>query len=208
MFISVAEEMGVALQRTSYSPNIKERRDYSCAVFDAQGQMVAQAAHVPVHLGAMPASVRAALDTFPRGLRSGDLVILNDPYLGGTHLPDITLVAPVYVQEDGAQHLAGYVANRGHPPAVGGLTPGPPPLPPTPSHRRRTPRALGPPAGTPSLPYSCARPSSRSPDSWSVRTSRWFGRISRPGAFTPMRPVSTHRAASDRCSCAYRSAVS
>ena len=93
MFISVAEEMGVALLRTAYSPNIKERRDFSCAVFDPQGQMVAQAAHVPVHLGAMPASVRAALDTFHGSLRPGDMVILNDPYLGGTHLPDITLVA-------------------------------------------------------------------------------------------------------------------
>ncbi|MCH8108417.1 MAG: hydantoinase B/oxoprolinase family protein, partial [Chloroflexi bacterium] len=97
MFISVAEEMGVALLRTAYSPNIKERRDFSCAVFDPDGQMVAQAAHVPVHLGAMPASVKAALDTFPGSLRPGDIVILNDPYMGGTHLPDITMVAPVYV---------------------------------------------------------------------------------------------------------------
>ena len=96
MFESVAEEMGVALQRTSYSPNIKERRDFSCAVFDPEGNMVAQAAHVPVHLGAMPASVRAALEVFPNSLRPGDIVILNDPYLGGTHLPDITMVAPVY----------------------------------------------------------------------------------------------------------------
>ena len=131
MFISVAEEMGVALQRTSYSPNIKERRDFSCAVFDAQGQMVAQAAHVPVHLGAMPASVQAALETFPLGLRSGDLVILNDPYLGGTHLPDITLVAPVFIRddgEDGGEHLAGFVANRGHHADVGGMTPGSLPL--------------------------------------------------------------------------------
>ena len=128
MFISVAEEMGVALQRTSYSPNIKERRDFSCAVFDAQGQMVAQAAHVPVHLGAMPASVQAALKPFPGGLRSGDMVILNDPYLGGTHLPDITLVAPVFVEEDGVQNLAGFVANRGHHADVGGMTPGSLPL--------------------------------------------------------------------------------
>ena len=80
MFISVSEEMGVALQRTAYSPNIKERRDFSCAIFDPAGQMVAQAAHQPVHLGAMPASVRAALDTFPDALRPGDMVILNDPY--------------------------------------------------------------------------------------------------------------------------------
>ena len=113
-FESVAEEMGVALQRTAYSPNIKERRDFSCAVFDTHGQMIAQAAHVPVHLGAMPASVRAALDTFPEGLRPGDLVILNDPYLGGTHLADITLVGPVYGHEGGSNQLAGFVANRGH----------------------------------------------------------------------------------------------
>ena len=100
LFVSVSEEMGVALQRTAYSPNIKERRDFSCAVFNPEAQMVAQAAHVPVHLGAMPASVRAAIDTFPNGLRPGDMVILNDPYLGGTHLPDITLVAPVYAEEN------------------------------------------------------------------------------------------------------------
>jgi N-methylhydantoinase B len=128
MFISVSEEMGVALQRTSYSPNIKERRDFSCAIFDPQGQMVAQAAHQPVHLGAMPASVQAALDTFPESLRPGDMVILNDPYLGGTHLPDITLVAPVYVEEAGDKHLVGFVANRGHHADVGGMTPGSLPL--------------------------------------------------------------------------------
>jgi N-methylhydantoinase B len=128
MFISVAEEMGVALLRTAYSPNIKERRDFSCAIFDPQGQMVAQAAHVPVHLGAMPASVQAALTAFPNALRKGDMVILNDPYLGGTHLPDITLVAPVYVEEDGAKRLAGFVANRGHHADVGGMTPGSMPL--------------------------------------------------------------------------------
>ena len=128
MFISVADEMGVALLRTSYSPNIKERRDFSCAIFDTEGQMVAQAAHVPVHLGAMPASVRAALDTFPNALRPGDMVILNDPYLGGTHLPDITLVAPVYTEEEGEKQLAGFVANRGHHADVGGMTPGSLPL--------------------------------------------------------------------------------
>ncbi|MCH8896864.1 MAG: hydantoinase B/oxoprolinase family protein, partial [Chloroflexi bacterium] len=143
MFISVSEEMGVALQRTSYSPNIKERRDFSCAIFDPDGQMVAQAAHQPVHLGAMPASVKAALDTFPKSLRPGDMVILNDPYLGGTHLPDITLVAPVYVDIDvddlshpsgsgesgrTAKRLAGFVSNRGHHSDVGGMTPGSMPL--------------------------------------------------------------------------------
>ncbi len=128
MFISVAEEMGVALLRTSYSPNMKERRDFSCAVFSPDGQMVAQAAHVPVHLGAMPASVRAALEVFPNALRQGDMILLNDPYLGGTHLPDITIVAPVYVEEDGGKLLAGFVANRGHHADVGGMTPGSMPL--------------------------------------------------------------------------------
>ena len=152
LFISVCEEMGVALQRTAYSPNIKERRDFSCALFDPSGQMVAQAAHVPVHLGAMPASVKAAIDTFtvpdrgtPRAarpgpadertaaqasnaFRPGDVVILNDPYLGGTHLPDITFVAPVFVQDEGERRLAGFVANRGHHADVGGMTPGSLPL--------------------------------------------------------------------------------
>ncbi len=128
MFESVAEEMGVALQRTSYSPNIKERRDFSCAVFDPQGNMVAQAAHVPVHLGAMPASVKAALQVFPNALRPGDIVILNDPYLGGTHLPDITMVAPVYAEHDGKKQLTGFVAARGHHADVGGMTPGSLPL--------------------------------------------------------------------------------
>ena len=140
LFISVSEEMGVALQRTSYSPNIKERRDYSCALFDPAGQMVAQAAHQPVHLGAMPASVKAALDTFPNALRPGDMVILNDPYMGGTHLPDITLVAPVYIEvspevtSDGTpkkisgKELVGFVSNRGHHADVGGMTPGSLPL--------------------------------------------------------------------------------
>ena len=142
MFESVAEEMGVALQRTAYSPNIKERRDFSCAVFDPVGNMIAQAAHVPVHLGAMPASVRAALEVFPNSLRPGDIVILNDPYLGGTHLPDITMVAPVYAaaggnvasgnvangNKGGEQRLAGFVSARGHHADVGGMTPGSLPL--------------------------------------------------------------------------------
>ena len=128
MFVSVSEEMGVALLRTAYSPNIKERRDFSCAIFDPAGQMVAQAAHQPVHLGAMPASVQAALDTFPNALRPGDLVILNDPYLGGTHLPDITLVAPVFAEQDSGKELVGFVSNRGHHADVGGMTPGSLPL--------------------------------------------------------------------------------
>ena len=128
LFISTCEEMGVALQRTAYSPNIKERRDYSCALFDPKGQMVAQAAHVPVHLGAMPASVEAAISVHSGTFAPGDVVILNDPYLGGTHLPDITLVAPVYIRSEGAPVLVGYVANRGHHADVGGMTPGSLPL--------------------------------------------------------------------------------
>ena len=128
MFISVCEEMGVALQRTAYSPNIKERRDFSCALFDPDGHMVAQAAHVPVHLGAMPFSVRAAIDSQDGSFRPGDVVILNDPYLGGSHLPDITLVAPVFINGSGERRLAGYIANRGHHADVGGMTPGSLPL--------------------------------------------------------------------------------
>ena len=128
LFTSVCEEMGVALQRTAYSPNIKERRDYSCALFDPQGQMVAQAAHVPVHLGATPASVKAAIDAFAGVFRPGDAVILNDPYLGGTHLPDITLVAPVFLKANGVGELAGFVSNRAHHADVGGMTPGSLPL--------------------------------------------------------------------------------
>ena len=128
MFISVSEEMGVALQRTSYSTNMKERQDFSCALFNPQAEMVAQAAHQPVHLGAMPASVQAALQTFPRGLRQGDIVILNDPYLGGSHLPDITLVAPAFIETDGVKTLIGYVSNRGHHSDVGGMAPGSMPL--------------------------------------------------------------------------------
>src|SRR3989337_4228481 len=88
LFSSVAEEMGVTLCRTAHSPNIKERRDYSCAVFDAQGKLVAQAAHIPVHLGPMPLAIEAVLPLAP--FAPGDVVILNDPYLGGTHLPDTT----------------------------------------------------------------------------------------------------------------------
>ena len=94
LYTSVAEEMGVSLRRTAFSPNIKERRDYSCAVFDRRGRLIAQGDHMPVHLGSMPMSVRAAIEHCEMG--PGDVVILNDPYAGGTHLPDVTVVAPVY----------------------------------------------------------------------------------------------------------------
>jgi N-methylhydantoinase B len=100
LFASVAEEMGVTLGRTAYSPNIKERLDYSCAVFlgGEPPRLLAQAAHIPVHLGAMPASVRAAVARCAP-FRPGDVVILNDPYRGGNHLPDITLVSPVFFSD-------------------------------------------------------------------------------------------------------------
>lgn len=129
LFASVAEEMGVALGRTAHSPNIKERHDYSCAVFDAEGRLVAQAAHIPVHLGAMPESVRAALPLAP--FAPGDIVILNDPYLGGTHLPDVTIVSPVFAPAQGAgrrRRLAGFLASRAHHADVGGMAPGSMPL--------------------------------------------------------------------------------
>jgi N-methylhydantoinase B len=115
-----AEEMGVALRRAAYSPNIKERADCSAAVFDPDGEMVAQAEHIPVHLGSMPASVRAVLDTCG-ALRVGQQVCVNDPYLGGTHLPDLTIVAGVFTDSG---ELLGYVANRAHHADVGGAAPG------------------------------------------------------------------------------------
>ncbi|MCY4640493.1 MAG: hydantoinase B/oxoprolinase family protein [Chloroflexi bacterium] len=122
---AIAEEMGEALGRTAYSPNIKERRDYSCAVFDASGRMVAQAAHIPVHLGAMPTAVRAVLALAP--FRPGDVLALNDPFLGGTHLPDLTTVAPVFTSEHtGAKTETpiGFVATRAHHADIGGMAPG------------------------------------------------------------------------------------
>ncbi|MFL5690802.1 MAG: hydantoinase B/oxoprolinase family protein [Ktedonobacteraceae bacterium] len=124
---AIAEEMGVVLTRSSYSPNIKERRDFSCALFDLEGRLVAQAAHIPVHLGSMPDSVASALDTFDH-FSPGDIIALNDPFLGGTHLPDITLIAPMYVQVDGEQRLIGFAANRAHHSDVGGMSPGSMPL--------------------------------------------------------------------------------
>ena len=125
LFASVAEEMGGVLRRSSYSPNIKERRDFSCAIFDPQGRLVAQAAHIPVHLGAMPLSVQAAVQRFP-DLEPGDLVLLNDPFRGGTHLPDITLVAPVFYTPtpEAPAECIGFTASRAHHADVGGMAPG------------------------------------------------------------------------------------
>jgi N-methylhydantoinase B len=123
LFASVAEEMGVALQRAAFSPNIRERLDFSCAVFDSHARMIAQAAHIPVHLGSMPASVEAAISAF-ESLAPGDVILLNDPYRGGTHLPDITMVSPVF----SAGSLIGFVASRAHHADVGGMSPGSLPL--------------------------------------------------------------------------------
>jgi N-methylhydantoinase B len=141
LYHSIAEEMGAALRRTSFSPNIKERRDYSCAVFDSEGQVIAMGDHMPVHLGSMPMSVAAAVKQC--ALEPGDMVMLNDPFRGGTHLPDITLVMPVYLSQpgkiecgDGALPRPGgakprrhttpdfYVASRAHHADVGGTYPG------------------------------------------------------------------------------------
>ncbi|MDQ5846203.1 MAG: hydantoinase B/oxoprolinase family protein [Acidobacteriota bacterium] len=140
LYTSVAEEMGIALRRTAFSPNIKERRDYSCAVFDRDGRVIAQGDHMPVHLGSMPMAVASALKKID--LAPGDVVALNDPFAGGTHLPDVTLVAPVCADATGdrrpstvnrraAYRLPSsvvrplfYVANRAHHADIGGANPG------------------------------------------------------------------------------------
>ncbi len=122
LFHSVAEEMGAALRRSAFSPNIKERKDYSCAVFDGRGRVVAMGDHMPVHLGSMPMSVAAAISAFELG--PGDIAMLNDPYAGGTHLPDITLVMPVFENPSRASaRPVFYVANRAHHSDVGGAQP-------------------------------------------------------------------------------------
>ncbi|MDX1548914.1 MAG: hydantoinase B/oxoprolinase family protein [Rhodothermales bacterium] len=126
-FAGIADEMGATLRRTGYSPNIKERLDFSCALFDAEGRLVAQAAHIPVHLGAMPASVAAALRA-AAGWEAGDVVLLNDPFEGGTHLPDLTMVSPVFAPGESARDPQFYVASRAHHADVGGMTPGSLPL--------------------------------------------------------------------------------
>ncbi len=125
LFSALVEEMGAALRRAAFSPNIKERRDYSCALFDPMVRPVALGDHMPVHLGAMPMSVEAALAELGV-LAPGDVALLNDPFRGGTHLPDLTAIAPVYDPEGGA--LLGYVASRAHHADVGGMSPGSMPL--------------------------------------------------------------------------------
>ncbi len=122
LFHSVAEEMGAGLRRSAFSPNITERRDYSCAVFDAQRNVLAMGDHMPVHLGSMPASVIAATNAF--NLQPGDAVLLNDPYAGGTHLPDLTLVMPVFPAQTKRGKPLFYVANRAHHADIGGAQAG------------------------------------------------------------------------------------
>ncbi|HID57030.1 TPA: hydantoinase B/oxoprolinase family protein, partial [Candidatus Poribacteria bacterium] len=119
LFSSIAEEMGVTLLRSAFSPNIKERRDFSCAIFDGEGRMIEQAAHIPVHLGSMPLSVQGALGRI-KELMPGDVIMLNDPFSGGTHLPDITLITPVFIEDKPLFFLA----NRAHHSDVGGISPG------------------------------------------------------------------------------------
>jgi N-methylhydantoinase B len=132
LFAAIAEEMGTVLRKTSFSPNIKERRDFSCAIFDVQGRMIAQAAHIPVHLGSMPLSVEAVVNQYEGDFQSGDVVVLNDPFKGGTHLPDITMVSPVFLPlisiSKSRSALIGYVANRAHHADVGGISPGSMPI--------------------------------------------------------------------------------
>jgi 5-oxoprolinase (ATP-hydrolysing) len=128
LFMAIAEEMGVALQATATSVNIKERLDFSCAIFDAQGALIANAPHIPVHLGSMGESIRTIIETRSggrdgRGIRHGDAYVLNDPYRGGTHLPDITVIVPVFASKDAAEPSA-FVAARGHHADVGGMAPG------------------------------------------------------------------------------------
>lgn len=124
LYHSIAEEMGGALRRTAFSPNIKERRDYSCAVFDEDGEVIAMGDHMPVHLGSMPMSVRAAVERL--SFEPGDIAMLNDPFCGGTHLPDLTLVAPVYVSAGKSKRRKPdfFVASRAHHADVGGTYPG------------------------------------------------------------------------------------
>jgi 5-oxoprolinase (ATP-hydrolysing) len=127
LFMAIAEEMGVALQSTATSVNIKERLDFSCAIFDAEGALIANAPHIPVHLGSMGESIRTIIDTRGqgrdgRGIRRGDAYVLNDPYRGGTHLPDITVIVPVFYGEEAEP--SGFVAARGHHADIGGIAPG------------------------------------------------------------------------------------
>ncbi len=120
LFMSIAEQMGVRLENTAHSVNIKERLDFSCALFDAEGNLIANAPHIPVHLGSMGESIKEVLRRNEGTLRPGDVYAVNDPYHGGTHLPDVTVVTPAF--DEGK--LRFLVASRGHHAEIGGITPG------------------------------------------------------------------------------------
>jgi len=125
LFMNIAEQMGLQLQNTAYSVNIKERLDFSCALFDTEGNLIANAPHMPVHLGSMGESIKTVIRENAGTMQPGDVYVLNDPYHGGTHLPDITVITPVYVgtslQNDTPTF---YVGSRGHHADIGGITPG------------------------------------------------------------------------------------
>src|SRR5690606_16969223 len=122
LFMSIAEQMGARLESTAQSVNIKERLDFSCALFDPEGNLIANAPHMPVHLGSMGASVREVIRRRGADLRPGDVYAVNDPYHGGTHLPDVTVITPVF--DSAGREILFFVASRGHHAEIGGLTPG------------------------------------------------------------------------------------
>ena len=124
LFMNIAEQMGLQLQNTAYSVNIKERLDFSCALFDAAGNLIANAPHMPVHLGSMGESIKTVIQENLGNMQPGDVFVLNDPYHGGTHLPDITVITPVYLAKSGSDQPLFYVGSRGHHADVGGTTPG------------------------------------------------------------------------------------
>jgi 5-oxoprolinase (ATP-hydrolysing) len=122
LFMSIAEQMGLRLQNTAYSVNIKERLDFSCAIFDAAGNLVANAPHMPVHLGSMGESIKTVMTANAGKMKAGDVYVLNDPYHGGTHLPDVTVISPVF--DEAGRDILFYVGSRGHHADIGGTTPG------------------------------------------------------------------------------------
>ena len=124
LFMNIAEQMGLQLQNTAYSVNIKERLDFSCALFDAQGNLIANAPHMPVHLGSMGESIKTVIRENADTMQRGDVFVLNDPYHGGTHLPDITVITPVYLESSDGEKPLFFVGSRGHHADVGGITPG------------------------------------------------------------------------------------
>src|SRR5258706_12491360 len=122
LFMSIAEQMGVRLAQTAYSVNIKERLDFSCALFDAEGNLIANVPNMPVHLGSMRESIKTVIRKNAGTMKAGDVYVLNDPYNGGTHLPDVTVISPVF--EDKGSEILFYVGSRGHHADIGGITPG------------------------------------------------------------------------------------